>query len=36
LAANVKGVSPAAFLTIVHRDGKTAWTAANVSLKYDG
>ncbi len=35
-AANAKGVSPAASVTIVHRDGKTAWTAANVSLKYDG
>ena len=35
-AANAKGVSPAASVTLVHRDGKTAWTAANVSLKYDG
>ena len=35
-AANAKGVSPAASVTIQHRDGKTAWTAANVSLKYDG
>ena len=35
-AANAKGVSPAASVTIVHRDGKTPWTAANVSLKYDG
>jgi len=35
-AANAKGVSPAASVTIVHRDGKTAWTAQNVSLKYDG
>ena len=35
-AANAKGVSPAASVTMVHRDGKTAWTAANVSLKYDG
>ena len=35
-AANAKGVSAAASVTIVHRDGKTAWTAANVSLKFDG
>jgi hypothetical protein len=35
-APNAKGVSPAASVTIVHRDGKTPWTAANVSLKYDG
>jgi hypothetical protein len=35
-AANAKGVSPAASVTIAHRDGKTAWTAQNVSLKYDG
>jgi len=35
-AANAKGVSPAASVTIKHRDGKTAWTAANVSLKFDG
>ena len=35
-AANARGVSPAASITIVHRDGKTAWTAQNVSLKYDG
>ena len=31
-----KGVSPAAGITIAHRDGKTAWTAANTSLKLDG
>jgi hypothetical protein len=35
-AANAKGVSPEASVTIKHRDGKTVWTAANVSLKYDG
>ena len=35
-APNAKGVSPAAGITIAHRDGKTAWTAANVTLKYDG
>ncbi len=33
---NAKGVSPAAGITIAHRDGKTAWTAANTSLKLDG
>lgn len=35
-APNAKGVSPAASIIIRHRDGKTPWTAANVSLKYDG
>jgi len=35
-APNAKGVSPAASITISHRDGKTPWTAANVTLKYDG
>ncbi len=33
---NAKGVSPAAGITISHRDGKSAWTAANTSLKLDG
>lgn len=32
-AANVK---PGAPVTIAHRDGKTAWTASNVTLKIDG
>ncbi len=31
-----KNVSPATAVTIVHTDGKTAWTAANVTLKIDG
>jgi len=35
-APNAKGVSPATSVTIVHGDGKTAWTAANVTLKFDG
>ncbi len=35
-APNSKGVSPATHVTIAHRDGKTAWTDANVSLKVDG
>ena len=33
---NQKGVSPAGKINIAHRDGKTAWTDANVSLKFDG
>ena len=35
-APDAKNVSPAATVTIVHRDGKTPWTAENVSLKLDG
>ncbi|MEO8428380.1 MAG: LamG-like jellyroll fold domain-containing protein [Verrucomicrobiota bacterium] len=35
-APNAKNVSPATRVTIVHTDGKTAWTAANVTLKFDG
>jgi hypothetical protein len=35
-APNAKGVAPYAKIQISHRDGKTAWTAANVSLKFDG
>lgn len=35
-AANAKNVSPDATVTVVHRDGKTEWTAANVTLKFDG
>ena len=33
---NAKNVSPVAPVRIVHRDGKTEWSAANVSLKFDG
>ena len=35
-AANAKGVAPSTKVIIVHRDGKTEWTKANVSLKIDG
>jgi len=35
-AANAKKVSPAAAITVGHRDGKTVWTASNVSMKFDG
>ena len=35
-AAGAKNVSPNAHVIIGHRDGKTEWTAANVSLKVDG
>ncbi len=35
-AANAKNVMPDATVRIVHRDGKTEWTAANVTLKFDG
>ena len=35
-AAAAKGVSPNTKIQIAHRDGKTIWTAANVSLKLDG
>lgn len=35
-AANAKGVAPNATITITHTDGKTAWTAADVSMKVDG
>jgi len=35
-APNAKNVSPATSVTIAHSDGKTAWTAANVTLKFDG
>ena len=35
-APNAKNVKPTAGITIVHSDGKTAWTAANVTLKFDG
>jgi hypothetical protein len=35
-APNAKKVSPATRVTIAHRDGKTEWTAANVTLKFDG
>lgn len=33
---NARNVKPAGPITIAHRDGKTEWTAANVSLKVDG
>ncbi len=35
-APNAKNVSPVASIIIGHRDGKTEWTAANVSLMVDG
>jgi hypothetical protein len=35
-APNAKNVSPEASVTIVHSDGKTAWTSANVTLKLNG
>ena len=35
-APNAKNVKPTTGVTIVHTDGKTPWTAANVSLKFDG
>ena len=33
---NAKNISAAGKIAIAHRDGKTAWTEANVSLKLDG
>ncbi len=35
-APNAKGVVPVAKIRLAHRDGKTAWTSANVTLKFDG
>ena len=35
-AANAKGIRPDTSVTIVHIDGKTAWTADNVSMKFNG
>jgi len=35
-APNAKNVKPNSGITIAHRDGKSAWTAANTSLKVDG
>ncbi|MHB1309425.1 MAG: LamG domain-containing protein, partial [Limisphaerales bacterium] len=35
-AANARNVSPDTRVTVAHRDGKTEWTAANVTLKFDG
>ncbi len=35
-AANAKAAAPNTHVIIGHRDGKTEWTAANVSLKVDG
>ncbi len=34
-APNAKNVSPIASVTVVHIDGKTEWTAANTSLKFN-
>ncbi|MBI1840223.1 MAG: hypothetical protein HYR88_05155 [Verrucomicrobia bacterium] len=34
--ADAKDVAPNTHVTIVHRDGKTAWTANNTSLTLDG
>lgn len=35
-ANNARNVSPATSVAISHRDGKTAWTASNVTMKFDG
>ena len=35
-APGAKNISPGTRVTIAHRDGKTEWTAANVTLKFDG
>ncbi len=35
-APNATKVSPATKVTLVHMDGKTAWTSNNVTLKFDG
>ena len=35
-APNEKKAAPNPRVTIAHSDGKTAWTAANVTLKFDG
>ena len=35
-APNARNVMPDTTITIVHRDGKSAWTAENVSLKLNG
>jgi len=35
-ATGARNVSPATSISISHRDGKTEWTAANVSLTVDG
>ena len=35
-APNGKNISPLANVTVVHRDGKSAWTAENTSLMVDG
>jgi hypothetical protein len=35
-APNAKNVKPSPKVSIVHYDGKTPWTDANVSLKFDG
>jgi hypothetical protein len=35
-AANAKGVAPNAGISLSHTDGKTEWTAANVTFKLNG
>ncbi len=35
-AADAKNVLPTTGITIAHADGKTPWTSANVSLKFNG
>jgi hypothetical protein len=35
-AANARNVAPNAGISLVHIDGKSAWTEANVSMKFDG
>ncbi len=35
-APNARNVKPNSGITIVHRDGKSPWTASNTSLKLDG
>lgn len=35
-APNARNVAPDVTVTIVHRDGKAAWTADNVTLRLDG
>ncbi len=35
-ASAAKNVAPDALVRLVHTDGKSAWTAANVTVKFDG
>jgi hypothetical protein len=35
-APGARGVAPNPVVTVVHLDGKSVWTAENVSLKFDG